>query len=288
MKIQTFTVVAGSMACNARCPFCVAKQTPEMGVPNKEPDVNWRNFQIGIDLAKAHNVTTALITSKGEATLFPDQLEKFVYELGREFPLVELQTNALVVQRMGWAGRLRQMYEDGLTTVAISVAHWDNEINRQIYTPHKAEYPDLASTIHILHAIGLSVRLSVTMNKGIFDSAEDVDRMVWFAEKYKVEQLTLRPVALAGNSRQGDVRDWTEEHLLTNFQLDSIVNHVEMIGTKVMTLDHGGVVYDYGGQNLCLTDCLTINEESDDLRQLIFFPDGALRYDWRYEGARLL
>lgn len=288
MKIQTFTVVAGSMACNARCPFCVAKQTPEMGVPNKEPEVNWRNLGIGIDLAKASGVTTALITSKGEATLFPDQLSQFVFELGRNFPLVELQTNGLLFQQLQWRPRLQELYDDGLTTVALSVVHWEDEINRQIYTPHKAEYPELDLTIRGLHSIGFSVRLGVTMNKGIFDTPGDVDDMVRFAKNLGVEQLTLRPVALAGNSRQGDVRDWTQEHLLTEKQISDIVNYVEAVGFKVMTLDHGGTVYDYKGQNLCLTDCLTIKEDSDDLRQLIFFPDGALRYDWRYEGARLL
>ena len=56
----------------------------------------------------------------------------------------------------------------------------------------------------------------------------------------------------------------------------------------VMTLIHGAQVYDVQGQNVCLTDSLTIDAKSDDLRQLIFFPDGHLRYDWQYAGAILL
>ena len=35
-------------------------------------------------------------------------------------------------------------------------------------------------------------------------------------------------------------------------------------------------------------DCLTIDPSADDIRQLIFFPDGHLRYDWQYAGALLL
>ncbi len=55
-----------------------------------------------------------------------------------------------------------------------------------------------------------------------------------------------------------------------------------------MTLMHGAVGYDVGGQNVCLTDCLTLDASNEDIRQLIFFPDGRLGYDWQYEGAVLL
>jgi hypothetical protein len=51
---------------------------------------------------------------------------------------------------------------------------------------------------------------------------------------------------------------------------------------------HGAIVYDYRGQNVCLTDALTIEPETDKIRQLIFFPDGHLRYDWQYKGAILI
>jgi hypothetical protein len=40
MKILTFSIVAGSMACNARCDFCVAGMTPPNGIGPKEPEVD--------------------------------------------------------------------------------------------------------------------------------------------------------------------------------------------------------------------------------------------------------
>jgi DNA polymerase I-like protein with 3'-5' exonuclease and polymerase domains len=49
-----------------------------------------------------------------------------------------------------------------------------------------------------------------------------------------------------------------------------------------------GEVFDIMEQNVYLTDCLTIKPDTDDLRQIIYFPDGKIAYDWRYEGARLL
>lgn len=293
MKIQTFTVVAGSLACNARCPFCVAQMTPEAGVSLRLPETNWRNLDIGIDLALANNVTTALITSKGEPTLFPDQLAAFIQRLGPKFPFVELQTNGLLINTQWdnkWEERMRAAYQDGLTTVAISIAHFDPEKNRKVYIPHRAEYPDLPLLIERLHDVGLSVRLTLTMCSGIFDSVEDMSNMVDWAKERGVEQLTLRPVAMVDEEDASniEVARWTRDHLLKTWQIEAMVNWAHSRGTKVMTLPHGAEVFDVRGQNLCLTDCLTIREESDDIRQLIFFPDGALRYDWRYEGARLL
>jgi len=71
MKIQTFSIVAGTLACNARCPFCISKMTVENGMTLKEPKVNWRNFHKACMLAERSAVSTVMITGKGEPTLFP-------------------------------------------------------------------------------------------------------------------------------------------------------------------------------------------------------------------------
>ena len=81
MKIQTYTVLVGSKACNASCPYCVSKMTPEQGVSKRLPKPNWRNFDIGCKFAKDSGVSTVLFTGKGEATLFPDQITEFLDHL---------------------------------------------------------------------------------------------------------------------------------------------------------------------------------------------------------------
>jgi hypothetical protein len=55
-----------------------------------------------------------------------------------------------------------------------------------------------------------------------------------------------------------------------------------------MTLPWGAEVYDVGGQNICLANCLTLDPSSDEVRQLIVYPDGSHRFDWRYKGAILM
>ena len=64
-----------------------------------------------------------------------------------------------------------------------------------------------------------------------------------------------------------------------------MVSHLDAI--KLLPLVHGAQVYDIEGQNFCLSDCLTINPESKEIRTLIFYADGSIFYDWQYQGARL-
>ena len=54
MKFKLFSVVVGTPACVASCPFCVSGE-----VPSKQnmccPDVNWRNFKIAGEISPPAN-----------------------------------------------------------------------------------------------------------------------------------------------------------------------------------------------------------------------------------------
>ena len=291
MRIQTLSIVAGSEACNARCPFCVSKMTVSHGLGLHEPEVNWRNFRKACQLAAQSGVTTAMLTGKGEPTLFPGQITSYLEAMADfGFPLLELQTNGilLVQQRERYAPHLQRWYELGLSTVAVSIMHADAERNREIYLPHQDHYVDLPALIDLLHQAGLSVRLACIMAGGYVDSVAEVRDLVAFARAHRVEQLSVRPVARPGQSRDEATAAWTAAHQLPAGAERAIAEWAAAAGTRLMTLAHGAVVYDVDGQNLCLTDCLTIQPATEDLRQLIFFPDGHLRYDWQYPGAILL
>lgn len=302
MRISTLSVVVGSSACNARCPFCVSHMTPQAGVALKPPAVNWRNFKKACRLAQLAGTTTVMLTGKGEPTLFPDRIAEYLAALGSyDFPLIELQTNGIVIgdratgsvqpdrsERSEWDARLSEWYALGLTTIALSVVHQDAEANRRIYAPHRKDYPDLARTVRILHRHGFSVRLTVTMLKGHVDSPEAVLGLAEFARANGVAQLTVRPVARPAESRDPVAAKWVDEHAVPNAALEGISRALEAEGTPLMDLPHGARVYDVRGQNVCLTDCLVVKPDAAELRNLIFFPDGALRYAWQHDGARLL
>jgi len=291
MRIQTFTVVAGSEACNARCPYCVSRMTPGYDLGAKLPPVNWRNFRIGCQFAKDHGVSTVLFTGKGEPTLFPEQLTEFLERLQPfAFPFAELQTNGIAIakQQPVTEKHLQAWYGLGLTLVALSIVHWRAERNKEIYQPDAAAYYDLAALIERLHTTGLSVRLSCMLARGYIESPEGVDELARFAREHGVEQLTVRSIEKPRKSESDAVAQWVTDHALPADTITKMRGYLDAQGTRVMELAHGAIVYDYRGQNVCLNNCLTIDPQDERIRQLIFFPDGHLRYDWQYPGAILL
>lgn len=290
MKIQTFSIILGNKSCNAHCPYCVAKMTPAYGIGSKKPKINWRNFDIGCKFAKDDGVSTVLMTGKGEPTLFPKQITHYLNHLKPyDFPFIELQTNGILFfQKKGeYTKYLNKWYKLGITIIAISVVHYDNKRNKEIFQPN-GMYMDLVELIKNLHSIGFSIRLSCIMLKGFIDKIEEVKKIVEFARNNKVEQLTITPAEKPKKNENQKISDWVSKHKLEENQLNIIRGFLEKQGIELMRLAHGAVVYDLNGQNICSTNCLTIDSGSKDVRQLIFFPDGHLRYDWQYKGAILL
>lgn len=288
MKVLTFSIVAGSLACNARCAFCVAPMTPANGIGTKEPEVNWRNFRKASQLARDGGCSTAMITSKGEPTIFPEQITRFLEELlPFNFPITELQTNGLLIADGKVTDEhLQKWYDLGLTTIAISVVHYDRAKNKSIYTPHR-EYLDLPALIAKLKKFKFTVRLATVMVKGYLDSVEEVKTMISFATTNGVDQLTFRPVTKPEKSEHEGIYKWTTAHAVDDQLMVDCNAYLSENGSEILELAHGATVYDIGGQNVCMTNCLTVQPKSEEMRQIIFYPDGATRYAWQFAGARL-
>ncbi len=296
MKIETLSVIAGSTACNARCPFCVSKMTPECGVELKRSRFNLRNFEKVCRLAELSGVTTMMITGKGEPTLDPDQITEYLEAAQRfEFPLIEMQTNGISIAERPehYAPYLKRWYELGLNTIALSIVHFDPEENRRIYLPYKKEYIDLSKLIETLHGFGFSVRLTCIMTRDRIGSINKVKQLINFARVNKVEQLTLTPVNKPAdfsddNDAERQAWLWTEKNHIDPEDFDGIKHYIERVGAHLLTLPHGAKVFDIGGQNVCLNNCLSVNPDPEKMRNLIFFPDGHVRYYWQHPGAILM
>jgi len=287
MQIQTYSICVGNQACNAKCPFCVAKMTPKMGAEKKR-EINWQRFKIGCQYAKDSGVSTVLFTGKGEPTLFPEEVSNFLYGIGEyKFPFVELQTNGLSLLSEDIQKCLREWRGYGLSTIVLSVAHYGDDKNQEIYTPNTM-YSPLATKINMLHEKGFSVRLSCVLMVGYIDLIEEMENMIYFCKRLGVEQLTFRQLGIPYNSVNPEVEEFVRVHKLSDNKIRDIRKWFDSCGTKLMQLMHGATVYDYQGQNVCLADCLTIDPTQEKLRQLIFSNDNHLRYDWQYEGAILL
>lgn len=312
MKIQTMSIVCGTTECNAHCPFCISKTTPQQGISDKPsnlremvewnlnlPKVNYRNLGVACRIAEKGGATTCLITGKGEPTLYPDLITKYITEVSPYFPLIELQTNGMLIEKLATPSEppshlplemrgnclsdLEKWYKLGLTTIALSAVE-TGYANKKVYGD---DYPELSGTIKKIHSVGLSVRLSMMMLKKYIDSPKQVERLIGFCKENKVEQLTIRPIDAPANV-DTPVTRWIADHTLSDEQADDIKNFMIERATPVLKLPHGATIYDLDGQNVCYANCLTTNQSSDNMRQIIYFPDGTIGYDWKYAGARLL
>ena len=118
---------------------------------------------------------------------------------------------------------------------------------------------------------------------------EQIDEYLKFALENKVAQVTLRP--LNDEYRRETAQAWIDEHKMSEEDKVRIYDFLNTEGYKLMELPNIGNVFDYKGQNVMFSYALTkYNDHNDgeNKRNLIFFPDGQLRYEWEWEGARLL
>lgn len=314
MKIQTFSIVVGTKACDAACPFCVSHITGFENLP-KNPEINHQNLSKAIQLAKMCGTTTVLLTGKGEPTLYPEEIKFYLHRLKDQFPFIELQTNAI---QMGYLAdaetgaeyaishhkdtkyvrftqkNLEEWHELGLNTIAISTVGVSQKYNEKIY---RKPYPNLRNTVEYLHNLGFSIRLCVMMMDGMVDDPLEVREVVKWCKNFRVEQLTIRPIRRPNPGKRNLLNyptpedQYVAEHGLRTEQEQAIRDDIDRVATRIMTLMNGAHearVYDYDGQNICVSDCLTVEPSSDEIRTLIFYGDGKLMYDWQYDGARLL
>jgi len=290
-SISLLSLVAGTSVCNARCPFCISRMTPLVSLNKRAQKINHRNLKKALLLASRSGTTTAMITGKGEPLLYPEHISTYLEALKDvPIPLIELQTNAIPLADSPerYSSYFRDWYELGLNTVAISVVHYRNEINRSVYLPHRPKYPALERTVEYLHKAGMTVRLACVMCSGMIDSPEEVIALAKFAKTNGISQISLREVNSPNDALDRSARDWVASNCISKQKLTAISDELNAKATILSQLPHGAVVYDLEGQNICLTNSLTNSKDSKNLRQLIFFPDGTITYDWQHQGSVLI
>lgn len=291
MEFEIFSVVTGTSMCTTICPFCVSGERPNK-INKIAPKINQRNFRKACKLASNSRVNTVMLTSRGEPTLFPDQITEYLTILNEyEFPFIELQTNGCPLGRKfdKYKEYLEKWYNLGLTHILISTVSDDPEIQRSVYMPHNKEYIDLPKLIKYLHDIGFAVRLTCVATKAWMSTPKQLIKYLDFAKSNKVEQVTIRP--LNDEFRRETAQMWIDEHKMSEEDKNVLKNFLEENSYRLQEIKHVGQIYDYNGQNVMLSVPLTKytnHNEDEKKRNLIFFPSGEIRYEWEFEGGRLL
>ena len=290
MQFETISLLVGNRTCNAKCNFCVARMSSDFELTEHAQQINWRNFHKAAKLAQNSKVNNVIITSYGEPTIFPNHVTEYLKEIKNyHFPLIEMQTNGALIEKKPdkYQDYLKTWYELGLDIIAISIVHYDEEINRACYFPHFKKYINLNAIVKTLRDIGFTVKINCTMAKGWIDSPEKILRMIDYTNELGANQISLRPVSMPAGTIGQDIGNWVKKRQLSAKQLEEVHDFFSQKGMLLLSKSYGAKIYDIEGTNVCLTNCLTMNADPSNLRQLIFFPSGAVRYDWQYNAVLL-
>lgn len=298
-KAFTYTIITGGRECINNCFICISKMTGYDGIGYEEPEVNWKAFEKATLIAQEYKAENVLFTGKGELTLYPDQISKYLRVLkgqgaDRGFNRYELQTSGTP---LSWGGPYDDWLDEwkslGLDVVAVSIYHYDNQKNKEIFRPKNGKHYELGKLIEKIQSKGLKTRLSCVMLDGYIDSVEEVGKLIEYAKKNDVFQLTLRTADIPKNKQDTEVSRKVERYIrenrLSDEKLEDISIFLKDNGRFRGTLHHDAVVYEVDQQNVCLTTGLSNDKGKEKKRHLIFFPPDILTTSWDdVEGGRIL
>lgn len=277
--MSTFSVMCGTRACNANCPFCISKMTS--ACPD-QPKWNPGRLQKAMWYVQQQGVSTAMITGRGEPTLYTEQLFATIDELDDYFPCIELQTNGILIPFIP----ANKLITAGLNTLCISVCSLNDLQNRELMGIQDDKF-SVRGTIKKAVEDGFTVRVSFQLNKiaiGITHWAEHIHRVVRDAQSLGAHQITFRLIGKPDVSVNKRAANWVDSY---GFQHErgAIQKAIEKRGgKKIATYHWGGMIYDVNGMSVCVADCLTEDPEKFEPRSWIF--DGEhLRYSWQHKGA---
>jgi len=295
-QIGVASILGGTERCNASCQFCVSKTTVNYGVSSMRPHIDRTRLHRFMEYVKAGNTSTVMITGKGEPLLEADQVTQLLTfvmeeEHALDFALIgkEIQTNGILIDQAPrrFEPLLSTWRDLGLTTIAVSIVHYDTRVNHRVYLPQKESYINLSRLIDRIHTERIRVRLATIMFNGGIDTVKKLQHLMKYARKNKVEELTLRPVNKPLISQDSLVGSWIEKNHLRQQNQRDIEDFLWSSGRLVGKLPHGAYIFDIDGQNVCLTNSLTLQSNPAYYRQIIFYPEsGDILTDW-VDGKRL-
>jgi hypothetical protein len=246
-------------------------------------EFDWRRFDKACRYASRTEdrpAQIALITGRGEPTLYPGHLGTIINRLDKVFPCIELQTNGILYKELPWEEW--KLY--GLNTIAISVCSLNSAENNIIMNIDKQF--DVRDCIQYLAGLGFTIRISYQPTSLTTPTGEMWKDWNWFentildAKQMGAQQITFRSIGTPDKTKNKEAYEWIEKYRDRNNYNDLL----SAMGRKIGTYHWGGMIYDIKGMSVCVADCLTENPGTFEPRTWIF--DGKnLRYSWQFEGA---
>lgn len=273
---ENLTISVPGTKCNLNCPYCISKITESVEYNDL---LFFRNVDKVKTVARSSNVSSVLITGKGEPTL-SNALYKIILEFNT-FP-IELQTNGIVFENNNDKVYriLHDLVYNGLDTISISMDYiYKNPIDRINNMSRFFEY---------VKKMDINVRLSVN----ITDQAD-----VYFHELIKIckdnniNQLIFRNITLPIYTNENRVTKWIKENTrlgLYKELYNTIMTDIIPYSKLIRTTRFGMNIWDYEGISIALSDnCIQESNNTNDIRSLIYQADGHLYTSWNSKASRI-
>jgi sulfatase maturation enzyme AslB (radical SAM superfamily) len=150
--------------CNCNCAFCIEKG----GLVTEEKSV-----QTLIDATNLLDYNNVLVLG-GEPLIYP-HLEEYLS--GIKNKKIYLTTNGTLL-----TDDMAEMLSKYLAAINISIHHFTEQKNAEIYQYEKYSFDNIRSAIKIFNKNGIPVRINANLVKGVLDSSNDVTKMIYFAQ----------------------------------------------------------------------------------------------------------
>lgn len=274
MKAQNLAIsIPKTKDCDKNCPYCVSRMTGFL-----EPNLTlfFRNIQKAKTLAKHSQITSVLITGKGEPILEWDLMISVLDEFS-EFP-VELQTNGIELRTH--PEKIVTLSTHGLNVLAISI---DNPEEILKYT----------NVIEQAQATGMLVRYTINMTNKF--KYHDFYSIFTMCKNAGIDQLSLREITIPTDAIDTEeskkAQEWIGKNVSYGFVNNIYTSMKEILekdGRYLMSLPYGANLYDLEGISVTWFNyCVQDSNEGDDIRSLIYQENGHMFFAWNSKASRL-
>lgn len=150
--------------CNCNCEFCIEKG----GLITEEKSV-----QTLVDATNLLDYNNILVLG-GEPLIYPHLEEYLAGIVGKK---IYLTTNGTLL-----TDEMAEMLSKYLTAINISMHHYTEKKNAEIYKYEKYSFDNIRSAIKVFNKNGISVRINANLVKGVLDTTREVEKMMYFAQ----------------------------------------------------------------------------------------------------------
>ena len=150
--------------CNCNCEFCIEKG----GLTTEEKSV-----QTLVEATNLLDYNNVLVLG-GEPLMYP-HLEEYL--AGVVDKKIYLTTNGTLL-----TDEMAEMLSKYLTAINISMHHYTEEKNAEIYKYPNYSFDNIRSAIKVFKKNGIPVRINANLVKGVLDTKTETRKMIYFAQ----------------------------------------------------------------------------------------------------------